>query len=94
MNTRTRIDSKSAAYMADPNWVGEQAASILDAQHSSYTSNRNTARLCYRLFIDRDYIAFGQKLNELVQQRADDKAREDIDDEDSGIEGRKPGTSP
>jgi len=90
MNTRTltRIDSRAAAYMADPNWVGEQAASILDAQHSAYPSSRASANLLNRLFIDSDYIAFGQKLNELVQQRADEKAREDIDDEDSGIKAR------
>jgi len=86
--TLTRIDSRAAAYMADPNWVGEQAASILDAQHSSRTSSRNTARLFYLLLMRDDYIAFGQKLKELVQQRADEKAREDIDDEDSGIVGR------
>jgi len=90
MNTRTltRIDSKSAAYMADPNWVGEQAVSILDAQHSMHLSNRATAFILNRLLIEDDYIAFGKRLKSYVQQRADEKAREDIDDEDSGIKAR------
>jgi len=90
MNTRTltRIDSRAAAYMADPNWVGEQAASILDAANSMYPSSRGTSKLLSDLLIRRDYIGFGERLHHYVQQRADEKAREDIDDEDSGIKAR------
>ena len=90
MNTRTltRIDSKSAAYMADPNWVGEQAASILDAANSMYPSSRGTAKLLGEMFIRGEYLDFCIRMKHQLQQRADEKAREDIDDEDSGIKAR------